>query len=359
MSLGTAPGLSFQLKLCLINFLGVCFLSFLHITSTRSLSSTMIPTEMSNYHPLQLVQPSQEEDSGSLSLRQAQPQHLQEQPKLADGCYHVFLDLGANIGVHGRFLFEPTQYPNATTAQRIFRQEWGDERDNRDICVFAFEPNPSQHAKIQAKADAYAALGWRYTLVPHGVSDEDSVIHFYRRGDEARSEWGFNALNSKIKNGKKDAIKVEVPVIRLSSWIAQHVQDRVLPTTVYGNYQHIPNKDGIVGGPKVVAKMDIEGMEFRVLPDLLYSGVFCRNLDFVFGEMHGHKRWYPMELPNGVTLHDGTEGLAYIRAFTRAIQANPSCQTRFVEDDEEAYLLDGIPLPVPGQYDTKMHPSKH
>lgn len=36
-----------------------------------------------------------------------------EQPKLGDGCYHIFLDVGANIGVHTRFLFEPMKYPEA------------------------------------------------------------------------------------------------------------------------------------------------------------------------------------------------------------------------------------------------------
>jgi hypothetical protein len=40
--------------------------------------------------------------------------------KLADGCHHIFLDVGANIGVHSRFLFEPDKYPNADKAHSIF-----------------------------------------------------------------------------------------------------------------------------------------------------------------------------------------------------------------------------------------------
>ena len=31
-------------------------------------------------------------------------QHEHRQPKLGDGCYHIFLDVGANIGIHSRFL---------------------------------------------------------------------------------------------------------------------------------------------------------------------------------------------------------------------------------------------------------------
>ena len=37
--------------------------------------------------------------------------------KLADGCYHVFLDVGSNIGMHVRFLLEPHKYPKAKIAR--------------------------------------------------------------------------------------------------------------------------------------------------------------------------------------------------------------------------------------------------
>ena len=37
--------------------------------------------------------------------------------KLADGCYHVFLDVGSNIGMHVRFLLEPHKYPQAKIAR--------------------------------------------------------------------------------------------------------------------------------------------------------------------------------------------------------------------------------------------------
>lgn len=54
-----------------------------------------------------------------------------------------------------------------------------------------------------------------------------------------------------------------------------------------------------------------------------------------------------MTLPNGVSLANGTEGLSYMRTFTQAIRVNPHCKTVYVEDDEEAYLHDGMPLPSP------------
>ena len=39
--------------------------------------------------------------------------------KLADGCYHVFLDVGSNIGMHVRFLLEPHKYPQARIARLV------------------------------------------------------------------------------------------------------------------------------------------------------------------------------------------------------------------------------------------------
>jgi hypothetical protein len=30
---------------------------------------------------------------------------------MGDGCKHVFVEIGANMGVHTRFLFEPAHYP--------------------------------------------------------------------------------------------------------------------------------------------------------------------------------------------------------------------------------------------------------
>ena len=43
-------------------------------------------------------------------VREAQKQEDQEKDrpsKLGDGCYHVSLDIGANVGVHGRFIYKP------------------------------------------------------------------------------------------------------------------------------------------------------------------------------------------------------------------------------------------------------------
>jgi len=100
--------------------------------------------------------------------RKAQEKSIHDNTKRdADGCYHVFIDVGANIGVHGRFLLEPEKYPEATVAHSVFNNMFGkpETRDNRDFCVFEIEANPRQRKKIQPKADAYAKMGWRYEFM--------------------------------------------------------------------------------------------------------------------------------------------------------------------------------------------------
>ena len=51
------------------------------------------------------------------------------QPKLGDGCYHVFLDVGSNIGVHARFLYEPDLFPESRSSVATFAKEFGSPRD--------------------------------------------------------------------------------------------------------------------------------------------------------------------------------------------------------------------------------------
>lgn len=105
---------------------------------------------------------------------------------IADGCYNVFIDVGANIGVHTRFLYEPQKYNNSKAAVSHFAEQFGTERDNRDYCSFAFEPNPvhkNRHLELQA---AYKRMGWHYHPIFAGVSDEKGNMTFYHMVSSCR-----------------------------------------------------------------------------------------------------------------------------------------------------------------------------
>ena len=75
---------------------------------------------------------------------------------LADGCYHVYLDVGSNVGVQVRKLFEPELYPNATI-HKIFDYVLGRgrnenrARNKKVICAVGFEPNPNHTNRLRGK----------------------------------------------------------------------------------------------------------------------------------------------------------------------------------------------------------------
>ena len=121
--------------------------------------------------------------SGSGGIRDPK----QRKSKLGDGCRHVFLDVGSNIGVHSRILFEPSMYPiknntNAIaansglakfSARHFFEEQFGleDDRVNTEICIFAFEPNPKHIQRQRELEQVYKNMGWRYHFLQAGVSE--------------------------------------------------------------------------------------------------------------------------------------------------------------------------------------------
>ena len=266
----------------------------------------------------------------------------QRQPKLADGCYHVFLDVGANIGIHARFLFEPDLYPDSTTSVAAFAREFGYPRDNRDYCVFAFEPNPKFKQRHRDMEKAFQAMGWRYTPILAGASNADGNFTFFHSAFEKEPwETGFSATASKTLYGH-DAIQKNVPIIRLASWIQKEVEGRRLPK------RHSNN----VSEPKVIMKLDVEGLEFKVFPDLLTTGALCNNIYFLMGEFHyaaGNHNYYPMNVTadGKHVLKDRKEGKKLATDMLHLIDVTDTCMTRYSLADDESYLTDPHDLPSP------------
>lgn len=268
--------------------------------------------------------------------------------RLADGCYNVFIDVGANIGVHTRFLYEPEKYPRTKAAAAHFAQHFGLDRDNRDYCSFAFEPNPThkeRHLEIQA---AYERMGWHYYPIFAGAGDADGNMTFYHMHDNSKMEFGFNSLRTHNIRGQAGEAEI-VPVIRLAMFLLEEIRDRTLPEKVYGEYASVI-------GPKVVLKMDIEGMEYIVLPDLVTSGALCQTVDFCFGEFHPQYFFFPIdrkETHGGLYLANKNEGRAFGATLVRALDSSQQCKTIYSMEDDESYLKDqddagrAIPFPEP------------
>ena len=269
-------------------------------------------------------------------------------PKLADGCHHVFIDAGSNIGLNSRMLFEPHLYPeinntklgkkNIITPRKFFVSQFGPEetRNNDDICIFAFEPNPLHVSKHEEMQKAYNSMGWRYHFIHAGVSDDEGMLTFYHIGKGPKAlERGFTMVKSKCHN---ECRPENVTVVRLSEWIKSEIHGRVIPAVEEKEPQ-----------PRVVMKMDIEMGEWLVVPDLIASGVLCQDIDALAGEYHlkARKSSYPMHVPNrNWTLRTYQEAEALKDEMFHIIERNPHCKTELVEVDDESYEKDEMPWPT-------------
>ena len=238
-------------------------------------------------------------------------------------------------GVHGRFLLEPEKYPDATKSRPIFDRYFGssESRNNRDICVFAFEPNPLHHETLANNSQAYARMGWRYHVIPAGVGIEDGTLDFYSNKEDHQDDFMFQE-----QPPEHFTSHIEVPVIHFAPWILQHIVNRKIPTPSFSitSGNNLTNSS-LIEGPKVVMKMDIERMEFIVLPDLiLHGGALC-HIDFAFIEMHGTSHEHNIFDLN-------MWGFIGSKQF---INTKGRCPTEMSRVDDESYRLDGIPLPEP------------
>lgn len=255
--------------------------------------------------------------------------------KLGNGCYHIFLDIGANIGVHGRYLYEPDKYPKAAKVLEMFDSLFGEQRDNRDFCIFSFEPNPSHWQRLENLTEAYNKMGWNYHHVKAGASNMDGALSFYRIDKGQNNDWGFTFYPP--TNALED-MKVEVPVIHLARWMWEEIWDREIPQLPYGIYE----------GPKVAMKLDIERMEYIVFPDLLISGALCNIVDLSFGEFHLQRGFFPMEFSEyGLHLQNMAEGKEFFNNLMRLFKMARYCKTEVLWEDSEDYLFDGMHFPQP------------
>jgi hypothetical protein len=100
----------------------------------------------------------------------------------------------------------------------------------------------------------------------------------------------------------------------------------------------------------MIGKMDVEGMEFIMLADLLYSGILCQTVDYLFGEFH-HRVDFKAE-PDKETKRGGyiktKKNTYFLDTLLEGLHSlrNDDCKLKkFDMHDDEAYLTDGAVLP--------------
>lgn len=258
-----------------------------------------------------------------------------------DGCRRVFLDVGANIAVQTRKLYEPKAYPrvaaSGTTTSGVhvfswsetFAASWGDKRD--DACAFAFEANVRHTPRLKAVEACYVARGSHCKIFTETAATvQNSSLTFY--GDpvhSARQEVAASLIPHGHSQGRMP--KHEVAAVDLAWWIEHHILSRRIPLGA--------------GEPQVFMKLDIEGAEFKVLRRMIELNAFCgppeRTINLLVLETHlvfvsqvnGQLR--PCHtMPE---CRDAQSLLDQLRAQVNSTYCN---STRIIEEDDNQYEFD-------------------
>eukprot|EP01084_Bolivina_argentea_P098512 177042_1 len=144
-------------------------------------------------------------------------------------CSNVYVDLGSNIEVQIRKVFEPEKYHSNMvynrTIMKLYKDILGDVGDRRiNTCVFGFEGNSMHKNRLKQIEKCYQSKGWKTNIV-------------------------------------------NVSTIDIGMWL----QNSIL---LY-EPQHM------------LIKMDIEGVEFKVLSRMLELGILCKKyIDIIMFEAH-------------------------------------------------------------------------
>ncbi|CAF3886086.1 unnamed protein product [Adineta steineri] len=225
-------------------------------------------------------------------------------PNLLDGCRYVYIDMGTNIGVQIRKLYEPHLYGNAPVL-RLFKELFANS--STEVCSVGFEANPLHDNYLKEYESYCLKRGWRVKIFTStAVSITNGQVTFYTEpGNEVNNQWGAS-----LEAGRKKT-KIVVPSIDIVSWIRDTVLDRKLPS---GNLTS-----------KIMMKSDIEGHDSTVLANLILSGVYC-SIDLIYGEHLTN------EFVNGIAL------------FQKYSQ---SCKTKLIRMDDESFYQTRLPFTYP------------
>lgn len=185
-----------------------------------------------------------------------------EHPEWIHSCKTIFLDLGSNIGVNVRKLYEPEKYPGAKLLP-VLQKFFGSPEKRRapakesGLCALGFEPNPQHLAHLQKLESAYTDSGYH--------------VHFYPMA--AWRDDGFMALNVTSKRTANPSDKNSQGAhlsMRSQTWPgAKEIMVRTADLSSFA--QTLP------AGSIQLMLMDIEGSEYETLAQLMQKNVLCQK----------------------------------------------------------------------------------
>lgn len=249
------------------------------------------------------------------------------------GCKYVYLDVGANVGIQIRKLYEPHMYPKADVLpvfDNVFGEQWN-TRLGDELCAVGFEPNPHNTAKLLKLETAYRQQGWRVKFFTEtAVAMEDGEADFYL-DEDSPAKYHEPGSSLVAHPDEPERASTRVRTVDLARYILQEV--------FYGELEKKEDR------PVVVMKMDVEAYEHLLLPHLIVTGAMCK-LHTVMYEPHG---WNYVTSKYNITDFDFT---LFFDHFVRT-HDHKACPVHFFDMDDESYDTTLRPLPKPPGSKTK------
>lgn len=220
-------------------------------------------------------------------------------------CTEFYLDMGTNIGVQIRKLYQPEYYPNSPVLP-IFDKYFGagsERRVKKCICAVGFELNPSHTQRLKFLETNYNQCGFKTTIFTEtAVTKHNGNISFWTDNKTSMMEWGASTVHH-----WQGQTPTQVNAINIGKFISENI----LPYA-----------------QTIVAKLDIEGEEHNVLPNLLEHGVLCK-FNFLFLEVHEH-------MMNPIDAQRFTEFYQQLYSKLKTQQ----CKVEISNLDDETYVRD-------------------
>ena len=267
---------------------------------------------------------------------------LLHQDNILDGCYHIYIDAGSNIGNSIRKIFEPEKYPDALLLP-IYDKYFGTIENRRSkpskysgnmVCAVGFEPNPFHTLHLKKLETAYQKCGWNIKMMTRtGISHNKGESRYYQekyQDEDFNLSGGILSPNLSVSKNKNQSNVItkenKINLVQLSDFLKNVVSERKLP--MYN----------AASPPKLVIKMDIEGSEVDVIPDLIFTGGL-QFVNSIMVEWHERLEKLPERIKSQKILKEVIENLSEYSRTMNTFDFN------LVNIDDETYYTSRFDLP--------------
>jgi len=230
-------------------------------------------------------------------------------------CDHLYLDIGTNVGISLRKLYEPNLFQNATLIP-YFNKNFGPMTKRDRVCSVGFEPNSKHVKRLTALEQTYQTMGWPMVIFTRtGVATMDGTLNI-NRDNSTQFELGAGMFHS--SNRKEIVVALD-----LSHFLLK----------IYKLWEGV-NHDR--QSSRIVAKMDIEGSEFSILPHMLQMGSLCLINEIAI-------EYHEIYTGNYCSLTN-KEAHKAIKWMTTGSKCD---NFTVISLDDESYRFSNFPLPIP------------